>query len=65
MSRDQHAGQNHNIEMGNTFFESVSKFIHLETSVANPNCIMNKLRVGIFASIWRRIFCLSVCYQKI
>jgi len=44
MSRDQHAGQNHNKKMGNTFCETVSQFKYLQISAADPNCIHEEIK---------------------
>jgi len=44
---DQHAGQNHNIKMGNKSFENVEHFRYFEATLRNRNYIheerMNKL----------------------
>jgi len=37
MSRDQNAGQNHNVKTYNKFFERVREFKYLETTLLNPN----------------------------
>jgi hypothetical protein len=36
MSRDQNAGKNHNIKMGNTSVESVANFVYLGTTPPTP-----------------------------
>jgi len=45
--RDQYAGQNCNIKMGNKSFENVEQFIYFEATLRNRNYIheelMNKL----------------------
>jgi hypothetical protein len=43
MSRNQQPGQDHNIKIGNTFFETVLYFKYLQTSVADPNCIHEEI----------------------
>jgi hypothetical protein len=37
ISRDQNAGQNHNIKTGNEFFESVERFKYLGTTKSKFN----------------------------
>jgi len=39
ISRDQNAGQSHNIKIGNSSFERVEEFKYLETNLANQNSI--------------------------
>ena len=39
MSRDQNAGQNHNVKTDNKFFERARDFQYLETIISNPNSI--------------------------
>ena len=44
MSRDQHAGQNHNIKIGNKSFARVKKFRYLGTTQTNQNCTHEEIR---------------------
>jgi len=46
MCSERHAGQNHNIKMGNTFFENVSQFRYLQTTVADLYCILENIKSG-------------------
>jgi hypothetical protein len=39
MSRDQNAGQNGNIQIGDTSFETVEQFKYLRTTITNQNFI--------------------------
>jgi hypothetical protein len=39
MYRDQNAGQNINIQIDNTFFETVERFKYLRTTLKNQNSI--------------------------
>jgi hypothetical protein len=39
MYRDQHAGQNHNIQIGNKSFQRVEQFKYLGTGLTNQNSI--------------------------
>ena len=39
MSREQNAGQNGNIQIGNTFFKTVEQFKYLRTTLMNQNSI--------------------------
>jgi L-lysine 2,3-aminomutase len=44
LSRHRNAGQNHNLEIANTSFESVEKFKHLGTRVTNQNLIQKEIK---------------------
>jgi hypothetical protein len=43
MSRDQNAGQNHNIKISNKSFERVKQFTYLGTTLSNENCIHEEI----------------------
>jgi hypothetical protein len=44
LSRHQNAGQNHDIKIGNRWFENVPQFRYLGTTITNENLIQRKLR---------------------
>jgi len=44
MSRDQNAGQSHNIKMDNSSFERVEEFRYLGTTFTNPNSIQEEIK---------------------
>ena len=44
MSRDQQAGQNRNINIGNKSFEKAEKLGHLGTTLTNQNCIQEEVK---------------------
>jgi hypothetical protein len=44
MSRDQNAGQSHNIKTDNNSFERVEDFKYLETTLKNQNSFRKELR---------------------
>jgi hypothetical protein len=44
MSRDQNAGQNHNIKMDNKSFERVEQFKYLGTTLTNQNSIQEEIK---------------------
>ena len=44
MSRDQNAGQSHNMRTDNRSFERVEEFKYLGTTLTNQNSIQEKLR---------------------
>ena len=68
-SRDQNAGQNHNIKMANKACEIVGQFRYLGTTVTNQNSIqeeiMSILKSGNAGYHSVQIFCLSDCYPEI
>jgi hypothetical protein len=43
-SRDQNAGQNREIKIGNRYFENVSRFKYLGTTVTNQNLIQEEIK---------------------
>ena len=68
MSRDQNAGQCHNIKIYNSSFERVVEFKFLGTTLANQNSIQEEIKAdfnqGMLAIIRSRIFCCPVCCPK-
>jgi hypothetical protein len=44
MSRNQNAGQNHNIKLDNESFESVEQFKYLGTTLTNQNSIQEEIK---------------------
>jgi hypothetical protein len=44
MSRDQNAGQNHNIKIDNKSFERVEQYKYLGTTLTDPNSIQEKIK---------------------
>jgi hypothetical protein len=44
MSRDQNAGQNHNIKVDNKSFERVEQFKYLATTLMNQNSIQEEIK---------------------
>jgi hypothetical protein len=57
MSRDQNAGQNGNIQMGNKSFETVEQFKYLGTTLTNQNTI--------HAEIKSRLKSGNACYHSV
>jgi hypothetical protein len=47
VSRDQNAGQNREIKIGNKLFENVSQFKYLGTTVTNQNLIEEEIRMRL------------------
>jgi Na+-transporting NADH:ubiquinone oxidoreductase subunit NqrA len=68
MSRNQNAGQHHNIKIDSKSFERVEEFKYLGTTLTNRNSIheenKTRLKSGMLAIIRCRIFSLPGCYQK-
>ena len=46
MSRDQNAGQSHNIKTDNSFFESLEEFKYLGTTLTNQNTIQEEIKIS-------------------
>jgi hypothetical protein len=58
MFQNQHAGQNHNIKVGNITIERVEQFTHLGTALINKNSIHKKM-----ITIWHTLFTQSYCVK--
>ena len=70
MSRDQNAGQNSNIQVGNISFESVEQNKYMGITLTNQNCVPEEMKSRLKSGdacyiILCRIFCLPVCYSKV
>jgi hypothetical protein len=57
VSRDQNAGQNREIKIGNRSFENVSQFKYLGTTVSNQNLIQEEMK--------RRLNSGNACYHSV
>jgi hypothetical protein len=57
LSHHQNVGQNHNIKIGDRFFENVAKFNYLGTTVTNQNVILEEIK--------RRLNSGNTCYYSI
>jgi hypothetical protein len=57
VSRDQNAGQNREIKIGNRSFENVSQFKYLGTKVINQNLIQEEIK--------RRLNSGNACYHSV
>jgi hypothetical protein len=57
VSRDQNAGQNREIQIGNISFENLSQFKYLGTTVTNQNLIQEEIK--------RRLNSGNACYQSV
>jgi hypothetical protein len=44
LSRHQNAGQNHDIEIGNSCFENMSQFRYLGKTITNQSLIQEKIK---------------------
>jgi hypothetical protein len=47
MSRDQNAGQNSNMKVGDKSFETVQQFKYLGTTLTNQNSIHEEIKSGL------------------
>jgi len=69
MSRDQNAGQSHNIKIHNSSFERVEEFKYLGTNLTKQNSIhgeiQRRLKSGNACYHSVHNFCLPVGYPKI
>jgi hypothetical protein len=57
LSRHQNAGQNRDIEIANRWFENVSQFKYLGTTVTNQNLIQEEIK--------RRLSSGNACYHSV
>jgi hypothetical protein len=57
VSRDQNAGQNREIKIGNRSFQNVSQFKYLGTTVTNQNLIQEEIK--------RRLNSCNACYHSV
>jgi sorting nexin-29 len=57
ISRDQNAGQNREIKLGNRPFKNVSQFKYLESTVTNQNLIQEEIK--------RRLISGNACYHSV
>jgi hypothetical protein len=57
LSRQQNAGQNRDIEIANRWFENVSQFKYLGTTVTNQNLIQEEIK--------RRLNSDNACYHSV
>jgi hypothetical protein len=57
VSRDQNAGQNRDMKIGNRLFENVSQFKYLGTTVTNQNLIQEDIKKRLNAS--------NACYHSV
>jgi hypothetical protein len=69
LSRDQNAGQNRVIKIGNRSFENVSKFKYLGTTTTNQNLIQEEIKrrlnpLVMHATTRCRTFCPLVCCRN-
>ena len=49
MSRDQHAGQNHNIKISNKSFERMKQFKYLGTTLTDQNSINEEIKSSLLS----------------
>jgi hypothetical protein len=62
LSRHQNAGQNHDSELVNKFFENVAQFKYFGTTVTNLNLIQEEIkrrlnsRIACYHSVQNRFF---------
>jgi hypothetical protein len=68
VSRDQNAGQNRDIKIGNRSFENVSQFKYLGTTVRNQNLMLEEIKRSLNSGnacyLRCRTFCPLACCQK-
>jgi hypothetical protein len=68
VSRDQNAGQNREIKIGNRSFENVQEFKYLETTVTDQNLIQEEIkgRLNSCNACYHSVqnVCPLACYQK-
>jgi len=70
LSHRLNGGQNHDIKVGNKFYESVAKLKYFGTTLKRIKTVfMKKLHAdwtwGKPATVWSRILCLPNCFPKI
>jgi len=69
MSRDQNAGQSHNIKIANISFERAEQFKYWGTIIMNQNSIQEEIKSTLMSECACchsvQNLCLPVCYPKI
>jgi hypothetical protein len=65
MSRDQTAGQSHNVYIEHICSESVEDLKYLGTTLSNQKSVQEDMKSGFISGNDCRIFCLPFCYPKV
>jgi hypothetical protein len=64
LSRHQNVGQNHDIKVGNRWFENVAQFRYLGTTITKENLIQEEIKRRLNSRIYKTIILPMILYGR-